>query len=155
MFSLNLPDFEVRVRRRSDKVFIYDFLRENYYRLTPEEWVRQHFVHYLVDHLQYPRKLIANELQIKLGNTVKRCDSLVYDNTLKPMALIEYKAPTVTISEKTVRQIMRYNMVLKVPFLFLSNGLEHLAYSIDYDRKGYAALNHIPTYQELLEYKQQ
>lgn len=150
MFSLNLPAYSPRLKKVSDKLLIFDIVRQRFVALTPEEWVRQNFVNYLIKHLEYPKGLIANELQIKLAQTNKRCDTLVYDKSMKPLVLIEYKAPTVLLSEKTTQQIGRYNMVLHVPFLFISNGIEHHAYALNTALEQYVPLDHIPSYTNLL-----
>lgn len=149
MFSLNLPEYDAQLRKEGEKIHIYDDLRKKFVCLTPEEWVRQHFVHFLIERLGYPFALMANEKQIQVGNTIKRFDSLLYDRLLRPHVLMEYKAPSVELSDKVVSQAVRYNCVLHVPYLFISNGLEHLAYRIDYAGQSYTALDHIPPYIEI------
>ena len=114
MQSLNLPTFPVKVIEKEKKRLIFDFIRQRYVALTPEEWVRQHFVNYLVTDLNYPKNLIANEIWIKLNNTSKRCDSIVYNQFLEPLLIIEYKAPYVKITNSVFKQIVHYNMALHV-----------------------------------------
>ena len=114
MHELNLPPFDVKVKKQDSFLSVWDVLRRKYVALTPEEWVRQHFINYLITEKNYPQSLIANEQQIMLNNTKKRCDSIVYNNELKPLVIIEYKAPDVKITQETFNQIVRYNMVLKV-----------------------------------------
>lgn len=149
MIRLNLPPYAARVSREAGKLYIYDDLRRRTIRLTPEEWVRQHFVHYLLEHLGYPAELMMNEVAIQVEQRSKRCDTVVYRRDLTPLMLIEYKAPEVSLSERVLQQAVRYNYTLRVPYLVLSNGLEHFAYAIDYDSMSYEALEHIPLFAEL------
>lgn len=149
MIQLNLPPFGIRLTRRADKVYIWDILRQRTVRLTPEEWVRQHFVHYLIEHLDYPPTLMMNEVSIALGELSRRVDTILYDRSMTPLMLVEYKAPSVPLSQRTLDQIVRYNYALRVPYLLLSNGLEHRAYHIDYVSMSYRTLDHIPPYATL------
>lgn len=129
---------------------VFDACRGKYVRLTPEEWVRQHFVNYLENYLDYPHGLIANEVEICVGHAKKRCDTIVYDNKLSPRLLLEYKAPQVSLSPNTVRQVLRYNLECRVPLIILSNGLCHMAFGIDYETNKVLPLSRIPTYKELI-----
>lgn len=149
MIELNLPKCRLRLEQREGKPYVYDDLRRKFVRLTPEEWVRQHFVRYLIDGLGYPQPLMQNEVALRLGETVKRCDTLLYDKALWPQMILEYKAPHVTLSETVLQQIVRYNYVLRVPYLVLSNGLEHLLCRIDYEKMTYAFLSEFPPYDRL------
>lgn len=149
MHILNLPPCQVALEKRRDKVYIYDDIRSKWVALTPEEWVRQHFVHYLVIHLGYPSMLINNEVGITIGKVRKRIDTVIYDKKLSPQVLIEYKAPNVKLSDNAVQQIIRYNYTLKCPILIISNGMEHIAYSIDYISRTYSTLDSIPNYKDL------
>lgn len=149
MNQLNLPPFPARVERREGKLYIWDELRRKMVRLTPEEWVRQHVVHYLLDKLGYPAELLMNEVGLQVGGTHKRVDTILYDKQLKPLMLLEYKAPEVPLSQRVLEQALRYNMALRVPYLVLSNGLQHVAYRIDYLKQEFQTLNVIPPYSEL------
>ena len=149
MIELNLPKCRLRLEQREGKPYVYDDLRRKFVRLTPEEWVRQHFVRYLIDDLGYPQPLMQNEVALRLGETVKRCDTLLYDKALRPQMILEYKAPHVTLTETVLQQIVRYNYVLRVPYLVLSNGLEHLLCRIDYEKMTYACLSEFPPYDRL------
>ncbi len=149
MIKLNLPPFDIRLEQRGQKIFVWDVLRLRYVRLTPEEWVRQHFVHYLVEHLGYPTELLTNEVSLCIGALKRRADTVLYDRQLQPRMLIEYKAPEVPLSERVLGQAVRYNYAMRVPYLVLSNGLEHIAYSIDYEAMSYIALDTMPRYHEL------
>lgn len=148
MLELNLPSFEVKIKKQ-DKVCIWDQIRKKYVVLTPEEWVRQHFVNYLISEKEYLSNLIANEIEIKLNTRKKRCDTVVYDLNLQPLAIIEYKAPSVTINQEVIDQIVRYNIVLKVKYLIVSNGLSHYCFKIDFEDQSYIYLDTIPAYDEL------
>jgi hypothetical protein len=149
MLSLNLPGFKAKVRKKDGKTVIFDPLRCKYVALTPEEWVRQHFINFLITVKKYPKELLANEITIHLNNMMKRCDTIVYDHFLAPVMIIEYKAPNIAINHAVFDQITRYNISLRVPFLIVSNGLYHYCCKIDYEAQSYAFLEDIPIYMEL------
>ena len=147
MDKLNLPEYDLQIRRERDGALsVYDILRRKYVALTPEEWVRQHFVHYLVEEKGYPSALMANEVSIKLNGTSRRCDTVVYDRSGKPMMIIEYKAADINITQAVFDQIVRYNMVLQVRYLIVSNGIRHYICAIDYEKGAYTFLRDIPEY---------
>lgn len=150
MIRLNLPPYAAQVSQQAGKPYIYDCLRRRTVRLTPEEWVRQHFVHYLIDHLRYPPELMMNEVSIRVAQRSKRCDTVIYNRNLRPLVLVEYKAPEVALSERVLQQAIRYNYTLLVPYLILSNGLEHLVYHIDYEQMTYEPLREIPPFGHLM-----
>ena len=150
MTRLNLPPFEIKLRGTKAQPQIFDILRKKYIALTPEEWVRQHFVHFLVDHKGYPAALMANEIQLKVGEKTLRADSVLYSRELKPRMIIEYKAPHIPITQKVFDQISIYNMLLHVDYLVVSNGLQHYICKMDYNDKKYLFLEDIPDYEELL-----
>ena len=149
MLSLNLPTFDAKIGVRDGKKVIFDVIRRRYVALTPEEWVRQHFVHFLIEHKGYPPTLLANEIQVTLNGTKKRCDTVLYRRNLTPQMIVEYKAPDVAITQVVFDQIMRYNMVLRVDYLVVSNGLQHYCCQMDYVRNTYRFLPDIPAYREL------
>lgn len=150
MLELNLPPFDVNVKKIDGRLFIFDPLRRKYVALTPEEWVRQHFINYLITDRLYPQSLIANEIQINLNNQKKRCDSVVYNRSIIPLMIIEYKSPNIGITQEVFNQITNYNVVLKVPFLIVSNGLNHYCCKVDYESLEIEFLDDIPYYRELL-----
>lgn len=150
MTRLNLPPFEIKLRGTKAQPQIFDILRKKYIALTPEEWVRQHFVHFLVEHKGYPAALMANEIQLKVGEKTLRADSVLYSRNLKPRMIIEYKAPHIPITQKVFDQISIYNMLLHVDYLVVSNGLQHYICKMDYNDKKYLFLEDIPDYKELL-----
>ena len=150
MTRLNLPPFEIKLRGTKAQPQIFDILRKKYIALTPEEWVRQHFFHFLVEHKGYPAALMANEIQLKVGEKTLRADSVLYSRDLKPRMIIEYKAPHIPITQKVFDQISIYNMLLHVDYLVVSNGLQHYICKMDYNDKKYLFLEDIPDYEELL-----
>lgn len=149
MLVLNLPGFIPKIAEKDGKRTIFDPVRQKYVALTPEEWVRQHFVNYLTTRKNYPKELLANEVLVKLNGTSKRCDTVAYSRFLDPLVIIEYKAPHIPITRAVFDQIARYNMVLHVEYLIVSNGLEHYCCRIDYDRRSYSFLEGIPDYRQL------
>lgn len=150
MYELNLPKYGIKIANENGHLTIFDVLRRKYVALTPEEWVRQHFVHYLIGHKGYPQTLMANEIQLAIGNKKLRCDSVLYDRSLKPRMIIEYKAPTVNITQKVFDQITVYNMLLHVDYLVVSNGIKHYCCQMDYNNQKYLFLEDIPDYQEII-----
>jgi hypothetical protein len=124
-------------------------LRRKYVALTPEEWVRQHFVHYLIEHKGYPAGLIGNEVELNVGEKKLRCDTILYNKVAQPQMIIEYKAPQIKLQQKTFDQISAYNLLLKVDYLIVSNGLQHVCCRMDYDNQKFCFLDDIPDYQKL------
>lgn len=149
LVQLNLPTYDYQIKRTIDGDQIFDCLRRKFVALTPEEWVRQHFVAFLIHHKNYPASLMANEIAISLNKTKRRCDTVVFDKTGKPLVIIEYKAESVEITQKVFDQIVRYNMVLKAQYLIVSNGMKHYCCRIDYDNHTYHFLQDIPPYDSL------
>lgn len=147
---LNLPPADLALRAAAMGVEVHDILRKKWVFLTPEEWVRQHFVHFLVGSLGFPASMMANEIGITLNSTSRRCDTVVYTRGLVPLAIVEYKAPSVRIGRKVFEQIVRYNIVLRVPYLIVSNGMEHYCMRVDMDARKCTMLAAIPSYDEML-----
>lgn len=149
MLSLNLPPYATKIAVRDGKNTIWDVIRRKYVVLTPEEWVRQHFVHFLIGHKGYPASLLANEVALTLNGTSRRCDTVLYDRALSPRMIIEYKAPHIPITQKVFDQIGRYNLVFRVDYLIVSNGLSHYCCRMDYEHQSYEFLKDVPEYGEL------
>ena len=147
--ELNLPSFDIRLQRDDEGVKIFDRLRKKFIILTPEEWVRQHFVNYLINHKGFPESLMANEIGITLNGTRRRCDTVAFDKHGSPMVIVEYKASSIVISQSTFDQIVRYNMVLHARYLIVSNGMNHYCCRIDYDNMSYDFLKEVPDYADL------
>lgn len=149
---LNLPPVALRLRPDTDSrrggAEVFDPLRGRWVALTPEERVRQHFVAFLISHRGCVPSLMANEIGLKFNGTSRRCDTVVFDRSLRPLAIVEYKAPAVTVTQKVFDQIARYNCVMGAPFLIVSNGLRH--YCCRYSGGTYSFLPDIPAYEEML-----
>ena len=150
--TLNLParDFSVRPDGDSRRggLEIYDCLRRRWVALTPEEWVRQHFTAFLAAERGFPEALMGNEVSLTLNGTSRRCDTVVYDRALHPLCIVEYKAPSVAVTQKVFDQIARYNSVLRAPYLIVSNGLRH--FCCRFTGTGYVFLPDIPHFSRLL-----
>ncbi|MGN0233066.1 MAG: type I restriction enzyme HsdR N-terminal domain-containing protein [Bacteroidaceae bacterium] len=151
MQTLNLPKTELRLRTCDGRTTVFDPLRRKYVALTPEEWVRQHFTHFLIACKGYPAGLIANEMAITLGNTRKRCDTVVYGQQARPLMILEYKAPHIPLTQQVFDQISRYNIRLHVDWLVVSNGLQHYCCRMDYSDNTYHFLPDIPSYSEIIQ----
>ena len=149
MDKLNLPAFEPKICEQNCKICIFDTIRKKWVAFTPEEMVRQHFVNYLVEYKMYPMSHIANESSITVGNVKKRCDSVLYNKSGKPKVIVEYKAPSVKITNDVFAQISRYNIALRVDYLIVSNGINHYCVKVDYETGGYVFLNDIPDYNSI------
>ena len=151
MLSLNLPKYETKICERDGKLQIFDPLRKCHVALTPEEWVRQHFVNFLIESRGFPAALMANEVTITVNGMKRRCDTVVYDRQLQPRVIVEYKAPTVKITKEVFAQISRYNLTLKVDYLIVSNGLQHYCCRMDYPNNSYSFLQEIPDYAKIVQ----
>ena len=146
MDKLNLPPAPLRIERGDRAPRVLDPLRCRFVTLTPEEWVRQHFVHYLIAYKGYPAGLMGNEVSITLNGTSRRCDTVVYDHRGEPWMIVEYKAASVTITREVFEQILRYNIVLRAPYLTVSNGLQIYCCAIDHATGNHRFLDELPTY---------
>ena len=147
--NLKLPPFELKISEQDGKTVVWDPVRKRWTAFTPEENVRQGFVSYLVNYKGYPISHIANEQAIELNGMSRRCDSVIYDKAGQPKVIVEYKRPTVTISQKVFDQIARYNLVLHVDYLIVSNGLKHYCVKMEYPAGKYVFLQDIPSYSDL------
>lgn len=147
--ELNLPLHPLRLEERGGELRVFDPLRRKWVVLTPEEHVRQRFTAWLTQELGYPAAMVANEVQVELNGTRKRCDTVVYGRLGEPAMIVEYKAPHVRITQGVFDQIVRYNMVLRVGVLVVSNGLEHYCCRVDCERGSYGFLRSVPAYGEL------
>lgn len=148
--QLNLPRFSFKIIGEDNKREIFDPVRKKYVRLTPEEWVRQNFVQYLIQNGNYPSGLIGIEVMFKFNTLSRRVDILVHNRAGAPVMIVECKAPEVTIDDKVFDQIVCYNMNFKLPYLIVTNGLDHFACKIDNINNTYEFLNVIPLYEDLL-----
>jgi len=147
MHKLNLPNYNFRLKSNEKHTLIFDELRKKNIVLTPEEWVRQHFVKYLIHEKNYPISLIAIEKQLTINNLKKRTDILIFSKTGTPHIIVECKAPHIKITQDTFDQIARYNLKLNADFLIVTNGLEHYYCKLDVINESYIFLPEIPSYK--------
>jgi hypothetical protein len=144
MLELNLPAFDYKLKKKDDKLYIFDVLRKKYVYLTPEEWVRQHFIHFLITKYHYPKALMKAEGGLKYNNLPKRTDLVVYDRQGKPFIVVECKDTFVQLTQATFEQAARYNYVLKAPYLIVVNGLTYHCCYIDHANQSFRFLEDIP-----------
>jgi type I site-specific restriction endonuclease len=149
MRDLNLPNYSVKTREGEHWEEIFDEVRTKWLKLTPEEWVRQNFIHFLMNDKEVSPGLISIEKAFKLNKRIKRTDIMVYKRDGTPLMVVECKAPEVKIDQKVFDQIFNYNMVFKVKYLVVTNGLQHFCCMIDYLEGKYKFLQTIPNYSEL------
>lgn len=147
MKALNLPVYNFKLIDKSGVRFIFDAIRKKYVALTPEEWVRQNFIQFLIQDKKYPASLIAVEIGLKYNQLKKRADVLVYNKLGAAYLMIECKAPEVKISQETFHQIAAYNMSFKVKYLVVTNGMDHFCCQMDYNENTYQFLQMIPAFE--------
>lgn len=148
--ELNLPGYEVKVRETgNNEREIFDAFRRKFVKLTPEEWVRQHFLHFLCDEKGYPPGLISVEKQLLVLGRSKRFDAVVFKKNGTPAVLIEFKAPSVKLSQNVIQQVASYNFVLHANFLMVSNGINHYCCEMDYENHTYHLISEIPVFETL------
>ncbi len=147
--KLNLPAYSFRTKKDVDKILIFDEIRKKFLVLTPEEWVRQNFIRFLIEEKGFPQQLMAIESGLKVNSKQFRTDLLVYGRDGCPLLIVEFKAPSVKVTQNAFDQIAHYNMKLQVPFLIVSNGLEHYCCKVDFDEKSYSYLKEIPEFGQL------
>lgn len=147
--ALNLPEAALHISHTNGHATVFDPLRRRHVRLTPEEWVRQHFTQFLIHTKGYPAGLLGNEVSLTLNGMSRRCDTVLYSLDRQPRMIIEYKAPTVAVTQKVFDQIWRYNMVLRVEWLIVSNGLQHIVCHLNSEQANYEFLPQVPAYEEL------
>lgn len=148
--KLNFPEVEFRfTKNEKNTLQIFDIIRKKFVDLTPEEWVRQHVIHFFISHQEVPATLISVEKQLVLNNTKRRTDIVVYSPLLKPLLIVECKAPEVEINQETINQALRYNLKLNVPFVFLSNGLQHVFLKLN--NESAEITKNIPNFYQMLK----
>lgn len=146
MERLNLPTYSFNIKSLDKGKQIFDICRKKWVALTPEEWVRQHLLHYFTNELHYPAGLVAIELSIKINRLHRRCDMIVYNRRGKPVLIAECKAPEIKLNQKVFNQVSRYNLDLKVPYLLVSNGIKHYCALLDQESGSYQFLEKFPDY---------
>jgi hypothetical protein len=144
MVQLNLPSFPAKLKNTNGKVWIFDGIRKKYVVLTPEEWVRQHFIAYLVDELKYPKALLKVEAGLTYNQLAKRTDIIVFNREGKPWMVIECKAPEVNLTEATANQVSVYNATLKASYVVVTNGLRHFCFSV---QNGITSVKDFPVFE--------
>lgn len=149
MQKLNLPEYTFNLKRENNQIFIQDVIRKKYLLLTPEEWVRQHIIQYLISEKKYPQSLFSVESGIKINTLQKRYDALVYSRTGEPLVLIECKAPEVRINQKVFEQIASYNNKTTAPFMLITNGLTHYFLKISAESGKFVFEKNLPDFVEL------
>lgn len=148
--KLNLPSYSFRVRSDADKTYIFDTIRKKFLLLTPEEWVRQNFIRYLISEKSFPAALMVIERGLKVNGNPFRADLLICGRSGAPLLVVEFKAPEVKISQQAFDQIARYNMKFRVPYLIVSNGLSHFCCQIDFEAENYVFLKEIPDFKDMI-----
>ena len=150
MQTLNLQAASLKIRNNADKQEVFDIVRKKFVTLTPEEWVRQHFIHYLIFYRQVPESLIKVEALLHYNKLKKRSDILVYGTNGSPCLIVECKAPEVPVTQAVFDQVAMYNFELSVPFLAVTNGIVHYTCSVDHKTGKIIFLNEVPSFKEML-----
>jgi len=148
---LDLPKAPLKLTKKGGIIYVFDQFRKKEIVLTPEEWVRQHYLHYLVTEKNVPLGMIRSEYGLKINSMTRRCDGVIFDSDKKPLAIIECKAPQVSLSEKTMHQIAQYNFALDVKWLILTNGLQTVVCYINAIEKKMSYLDTLPDYKKMME----
>ena len=146
MQQLNLPEYPLKIKNENGRTMVFDVIRKKFVVLTPEEWVRQHFIQLLIQEKNYPPALMAVEKQLTINSRLRRFDLLSYNRKGEPLLIAEFKAPGVNISQETFDQAVRYNMALKVKYIVISNGMQHFACEIVYGKNSFTFLKEIPEF---------
>jgi len=144
METLNLPTYSFKIKSEGERKYIFDNLRKKYVALTPEEWVRQNFIRYLINEKGFPAGLIGVEQAFRINQLSKRCDIIIYANTGEPLLIVECKSFKTEITQKTFDQIARYNIRYEVKYLVVTNGMNHYCCMMDYEKNNYSFLDYIP-----------
>jgi len=148
MYKLNLPEFGYQLKKAEGKVWIFDVIRKKYVVLTPEEWVRQHFVHYLITELKYPKALIRVEGGLVYNQLSKRSDLVIFDREGQPWMIVECKSPEIKLSESTLHQASAYNASLRSKYITVTNGMVHFCASINWDERKTETRTTLPAFGE-------
>jgi len=148
--NLNFPKYNFKLKKSNNTIQIFDTIRNKWITITPEEWVRQHMIQYLIDEKKYPKSLIAVEMSITVNQTAKRCDIVLFNRDAKPLIIVECKAPSVQLTQITFDQAAVYNMTLVVDYLLITNGINHFFCKIDFVNKKYDFIREIPRFEELV-----
>jgi len=146
--ELNFPKFSFRFKNKENKISIFDVIRKRFVILQPEEWVRQHCIHYLIDYKGYPKSLINIEKELIINSLRKRYDIVVFNSDGSIHLIVECKAPTININQNVFDQIALYNLSLNATYLMISNGINHYYCQMDFKKEKYHFLKDIPEYTQ-------
>ncbi len=149
MFKLNLPEYNFRIKKENNQTKIFDLIRKKFVVLTPEEWVRQNFIMFMLKENNFPQSLVAVEKELELNKLKKRTDIVFFNRDAKAMIIVECKAPGIEISQNTFEQIAIYNIKLCVDYLIVTNGINHYCCKMDYQARTYKFIETIPTFNEI------
>jgi type I site-specific restriction endonuclease len=149
--NLNFPKYDFKLKKSNNSIQIFDSIRKKWIAITPEEWVRQHIIQYLILEKKYPISLIAVEMAINVNQTAKRCDIVLFNRDAKPLVIVECKAPSVELTQKTFDQAAVYNLTLMVDYLLITNGINHYFCKVDFVNKKYDFVKEIPSFEELVD----
>jgi hypothetical protein len=150
MFIIDFPDYDLKIKTAPDKKYVFDIVRKKFVILTPEEWVRQQILHYLIKEKNYRPGLIATEYVIKWNSLIKRCDIVVFDRDFNAKLIIECKRPDMELTQVVFDQAGRYNIQLRVPFLAISNGAQNVVARIDFESNAYCFLPEYPDFDTIM-----
>ncbi|MBK8808054.1 MAG: type I restriction enzyme HsdR N-terminal domain-containing protein [Bacteroidales bacterium] len=150
MLELNFPKYIFKIKKEAEKFYILDSLRKKYVKLTPEEWVRQHAVQFLISEKHYPQGRIGVEVSLTVNGCTRRSDAVVFDTNGLPLLIMECKAPDVKITKQVFEQIAIYNITLKAEYLYVTNGIEHFYCRIFHQEARYSFLQTLPDYTTIL-----
>jgi len=146
MRKLNFPSYSFKTKSKENKSYIWDVIRKKYIQITPEEWVRQHSIAFLITEKKYPAMWMSVEKQFTINGQHKRADIVVYSKSLHPYIVVECKAPNIKITQDTFDQIARYNLSLGAKYLMVTNGLQHFYCQMDFEKETYIFLEMLPEY---------
>ncbi|WP_107039124.1 type I restriction enzyme HsdR N-terminal domain-containing protein [Brumimicrobium mesophilum] len=148
---LNFPKTPLKLSKKGDEIYVWDIFRKKKLLLTPEEWVRQHVLHFLINEKEVPATLIAAEYPIEVNKMVRRCDGVLFNREGKPIAIVECKAPKINLTEAVLHQIAQYNFRLRVNWLILTNGLQTIVAFVDQSSGAIQYFEEIPFYGEMIK----
>lgn len=148
---INFSKYHFNIKVENNTQTIFDIIRKKNVILTPEEWVRQHIIHYLIYDYKFPKTLISVEKQLLLNDLQKRTDIVLFDQQAKPKLIIECKAPEIKLSQDVFDQIARYNLILQVPYLWVTNGSTHYICKIDHQFRSWEFMEALPDMRELVD----
>lgn len=147
--TLNLPQYDVKTRLHKGQHQVYDTIRKKYVALTPEEWVRQHFVNYLIVHRGYPAGLINIEFPVTVNGMLQRADIVAYGRSGEPLLVVECKAPVVRLDTEAFSQAARYNLTLKADYLVVTNGIKHYCSRVNLQSKEFKSIPEVPHFRQI------